>query len=128
MGFKARPKKEERQCSVVITRTDGYSLHVDNLSYDAGLAVVTVLNRVTQNLPVKVSWADEENDERFVKVLPMEMSEYACGKCGHRWKGPSTMRDGLKFTTHVNACPECLSSDIIGDETLRPYKRDRWCR
>jgi hypothetical protein len=58
MGFKARGKSKPT-CEVKLTRSDGYSSSMTGLSYEAGLAIATIMNRVGEGRAVKVIWKDK---------------------------------------------------------------------
>lgn len=71
MGMKSRKPPRERPPitnAVTLKRSDGYSLIVKQLSYEAGLAVATVINRAHAGLAVKVSWEDSDGTYGEVKL------------------------------------------------------------
>ena len=49
--------------NIKMTRSDGYSMEANSLSYEAGLAISTIINRDGAGLPVTVSWEDDGKTE-----------------------------------------------------------------
>jgi len=58
---------DDRTIDIKLKRSDGYISETKGLSYQAGLAIATLVNRASEGLPVKVVWNDGE-EEQTVEV------------------------------------------------------------
>ena len=52
--------QDKSTCKVRLVRSDGYESECSGLSFEAGLAISTIINRASAGLPVKVVFEDEE--------------------------------------------------------------------